>query len=1049
MRNRLARYACLMVSVCGVCWLAQLATRTVQGEVSRQQLNNPTAWTALAQAPARPKAPKAEADLQLTVQVERSVVQKGNNYAYSLTVNNLGPAPATAVKFTSQLPGAMSYIIANPTQGSCFNSAGAITCNLGTIAVNEPASILLGVYINDRATLGTTLTYTASVASEQNDPQPANNQLTVNTLVSNKATIAGRITDQSGRALSNVTVNVTGSASSSRTTDGQGNYLFDELVSGGNYTVTPTSAGFWFDPASRSYSEFSTDQTANFVANTCQYSVSPTTLNIPSGGGNASVTVTTTARCPWTASSQSPWITITTAGAGNIGNGQLQISVASTAEARTGRIIIAGHGVAGQEVAVYQVAGSCPVPVFRQGTMLTKDITPDSQPFAADFNKDGLSELVVFRPPTVNTNASERPIAIYALEEKTNGWQLWSELRAPLGPLTPAAADFNGDGFMDLLLVSSGANANATGQLYLGNGRGGWDLPDRFPLSLKPLANVRQVYTPDLNRDGRADIVIDGGGNLAFVTFAQAGNRPDNRMLAPADMNLGSDSLLAMADFTGDGGVDLLTGNGAQLRMHIGGIIGAKPAIVSQLEAAQTVYVAADFTGDNRADLLIGKDRLLDSTLSVLPINASGRFDAPIATNLGQTLGNGTYQFIVDDFNSDARMDVMLMINAATRLFMAGDGAGRLAPPIGIELPFESRSFVAGRFTRDNSLDLFALGQGQFANQLQLYANTCGAPLLMIYGRVVESGSQRGVASVKLNLSGNKTAAATTDVGGYYEFNSLPARFGYVVATESNEFDFNPSRNENTYLTRDQQFNFQARRRLAVVSAASYDATIASDAILTIFGASLAASVQVASTAVLPESLANVSVTFTDTNQTVYPAKLFFVSPSQINLLAPSGLAPGVYKVTVRYGQQEIVSTTRLESIAPGIFTADASGKGLPSAIVLRIAANGRQTYESAVRYDATRGQFVAIPIDLSNASEQVFLLLYGTGFRNRASLNNAIATLGGTEAPLLYAGPQGGYVGLDQVNIRIPTSLRGRGDVNINVTLEGQTTNTVTLNFR
>ncbi len=1044
MRIRLARFACLMVSVCGACVLAQWTTRTVQGEVSRQSQINSRVRSVSAQAPARPKAPKAEADLHLSVQVERNVVQKGNNYAYSLTVNNLGPAPATGVKFTSQLPGAMSYIVANPTQGSCFNSAGAITCNLGTIAVNEPASILVGVFINDRATLGTTLAYNASVASEQTDPQTANNQIRVNTLVSNKATIAGRVTDSQGQALSNVTINVTGSASSSRTTDAQGNYLFDELASGGNYTVTPASVGYWFDPASRIYPEFSTDQTANFVAITCQYSVSPTTLNIPSGGGNASVAVTTTARCPWTATSQSPWITITTAGTGNIGNGQLQISVASTAEARTGRIVIAGNGVAGQEVAVYQVAGSCPVPVFRPATMLTRDITPDSQPFAADFNKDGLSELLVFRPPT----ASERPIAIYTLEENTNGWRLWSELRAPLGALTPAAADFNGDGFMDLLLVSSGAGANATGQLYLGNGRGGWDLPDRFPLSLRPLS-VQQIYTPDLNRDGRADIVLNGGGSLAFITLAQADNRADGRMLAPADMNLGSDSLLALADFTGDGDVDLLTGNGAQLRLHLGGFIGAKPPIVTQLEFAPTVYAAADFTGDNRADLLIGKDRLLDNTLSVLPVTASGKFDLPIATNLGQTLGNGTYQFIVDDFNSDARMDVMLFINAATRLFIAGDGAGRLAPPIGIELPFESRSFVAGRFTRDNSLDLFALGQGQFANQLLLYANTCGHPLLMIYGRIVESGSQRGVANVKLNLTGNKTATATTDVGGYYEFNSLPARFGYVVATESNEFDFNPSRNENTYLTKDQQFNFQARRRLAVVSAASYDAAISSDAIITIFGASLAATVQVATTAILPESLANVSVTFTDANQTVYSAKLFFVSPSQINLLTPSGLAPGAYKVTVRYGQQELVSTIRIDAIAPGLFTADASGKGLPSAIVLRVAANGRQTYESAVRYDNTRGQFVAIPIDLSNTSEQVFLLLYGTGFRNRTSLSNAVATFGGTEAPLLYAGPQGGFVGLDQLNVRIPASLRGRGDVSINVTLEGLTSNTVTLNFR
>jgi uncharacterized protein (TIGR03437 family) len=37
----------------------------------------------------------------------------------------------------------------------------------------------------------------------------------------------------------------------------------------------------------------------------------------------------------------------------------------------------------------------------------------------------------------------------------------------------------------------------------------------------------------------------------------------------------------------------------------------------------------------------------------------------------------------------------------------------------------------------------------------------------------------------------------------------------------------------------------------------------------------------------------------------------------------------------------------------------------------------------------------------------------------------------------------------LDQLNVRIPNSLRGRGDVSINVAMEGQTSNTVTLNFR
>ena len=40
--------------------------------------------------------------------------------------------------------------------------------------------------------------------------------------------------------------------------------------------------------------------------------------------------------------------------------------------------------------------------------------------------------------------------------------------------------------------------------------------------------------------------------------------------------------------------------------------------------------------------------------------------------------------------------------------------------------------------------------------------------------------------------------------------------------------------------------------------------------------------------------------------------------------------------------------------------------------------------------------------------------------------------TIGGVECEVLYAGPQGSFVGLDQVNVRVPRELAGRGQLNL-----------------
>ena len=75
--------------------------------------------------------------------------------------------------------------------------------------------------------------------------------------------------------------------------------------------------------------------------------------------------------------------------------------------------------------------------------------------------------------------------------------------------------------------------------------------------------------------------------------------------------------------------------------------------------------------------------------------------------------------------------------------------------------------------------------------------------------------------------------------------------------------------------------------------------------------------------------------------------------------------------------------------------------------------------------------------------------MLYGTGLRNRSALANVNLKIGGVDAPVDFAGAQGEFAGLDQINARLPRSLIGRGEVDLMLMVDGQTANTVRVNIK
>jgi uncharacterized protein (TIGR03437 family) len=83
------------------------------------------------------------------------------------------------------------------------------------------------------------------------------------------------------------------------------------------------------------------------------------------------------------------------------------------------------------------------------------------------------------------------------------------------------------------------------------------------------------------------------------------------------------------------------------------------------------------------------------------------------------------------------------------------------------------------------------------------------------------------------------------------------------------------------------------------------------------------------------------------------------------------------------------------------------------------------------------------------SGSTPVYVSLFGTGIRNRSSLENVKVSIGGVNVPVLYAGAQETYPGLDQVNIQLPTQLRGKGEADLLLTVDGQAANSVRITIR
>ncbi len=238
---------------------------------------------------------------------------------------------------------------------------------------------------------------------------------------------------------------------------------------------------------------------------------------------------------------------------------------------------------------------------------------------------------------------------------------------------------------------------------------------------------------------------------------------------------------------------------------------------------------------------------------------------------------------------------------------------------------------------------------------------------------------------------------------------------------------------------------------LANTSAASYAANgmLTSQTIASAWGTGLSQNSIAASSTPLPTQLDGTQVMVRDSMNRESAAGLFWVSPGQVNYLVPQTIANGAATVTIlRNGQPVAQGPATINNVAPGLFTANASGSGVAAAVILRVR-NGVGTYENVAQFNAQAQRFDPLQIDLGPQTDQVYLILFGTGFRNLPMQSAATANIGGTASTVVFAGAQGMLLGLDQANILLPRSLAGRGLLNVILNVSGVASNTVQINVR
>jgi uncharacterized repeat protein (TIGR01451 family) len=126
-------------------------------------------------APCFFQSPTADLSVAQTAPPGAGILQP---ITYNFLVSNAGPSAGTAATFTDTLPAGVQFVSASSGQGSCTQTGGVVTCDLGSVP--SGSSVTATVVVTGPLLPGT-IHNTATVKASEADPNLANNTSTSST----------------------------------------------------------------------------------------------------------------------------------------------------------------------------------------------------------------------------------------------------------------------------------------------------------------------------------------------------------------------------------------------------------------------------------------------------------------------------------------------------------------------------------------------------------------------------------------------------------------------------------------------------------------------------------------------------------------------------------------------------------------------------------------------------------------------------------------------------------------------------------------------------
>jgi hypothetical protein len=372
---------------------------------------------------------------------------------------------------------------------------------------------------------------------------------------------------------------------------------------------------------------------------------------------------------------------------------------------------------------------------------------------AADFNGDGVVDIAAINnlsdTVTVLLGKGDGTFTALAASPATGSF-----------PFAIVAADFNGDGVQDLATSNNGSN---TVTVLLGNGDGTFN-----PQVVSPMTgdSPYTIATADFDGDGKADLAIANNGDNTVTVLLGNG---DGTFTADASPSTGKyPSAIVAADFNGDGIDDLAVTNTGDnnVTVLLGNGDGTFTASGSPATGNMPTGIAiADFNADGVLDMAVAN--FSDGTLTML----LGRGDGTFTTAASPVTASEPYSLVVGDFNGDSIPD-LAVASSPTATILLGDGDGTFEAAINLSTGGGQHVAVAD-FNGDGLADLAFNGSSFLDVSLAEMTNTAAATATGIAfpgtmphqieasypGGAIYSGSVSSTISLRPTAVGAKTVS--------------------------------------------------------------------------------------------------------------------------------------------------------------------------------------------------------------------------------------------------------------------------------------------------